>query len=172
MKSAWVNNDGVYEFWDENGEVRIRLPEEGPPPEGETIYTPENFWQQGSWDRLPEMKMIFSQGADGAGNSLYQSIFAKVTGIGTPEIEDSWHNFKLAFTTLDPIGIASGLLSLQRKLAAAGSPPTEEDVNGDIQQGDSYDGWNTLCDRFNLPSVVEVEIQGEKVTLPFRLQVQ
>lgn len=139
----------------------------GPQPESPP---PDN--QPDLWQYLEAFCLEFSLGAMGEGSSLYSSIQQKVratgdpgAGVGAPNVEEAWQNLRMCVAARDRVGIAAGLQGLKTLLTSAGHPPSLEDADGDEAVGDPYDGWNTLCEMFQLPETVEIS----GVSIPFRL---
>lgn len=141
------------------------LPPEPEPTDPDPEEIPPFPRPDPEWIGLSGWGLEFSLGESGAAAGLYQSISLKVAQSGSPPIHDAWNNLKISIATRDPIGIAKGLGTLEEALTQAGFAPTKEDVIGSVANGDPYDGWNTLCDNYDLPPSVDI---GDS-TLPFRL---
>jgi len=174
--NTWVQlPNGWVELWDEEGTALAQINPANPSPDPmmaidiPATITPEEFWSRGSWDNLPAFRGEFSLGASGLGDSLYQSVYAKVLATGDPMISQAWTNLTIAIATVDPVGMATGINGLSTMLAQAGHPASTTDINGDTTAGDTHDGWNTICDRYNLPTVVEAMVQGVPATFSLRL---
>ena len=84
-------------------------------------------------------------------NSLYGSVLAKVAAAGF-EAQDHWQNFKQVVSEGRVAEIPGAIAYLAHLITTAGHPLSTADISGDTNQGDDYNGWNTLCDRHHFPA--------------------
>jgi hypothetical protein len=105
------------------------------------------------WEVLPSPPKIgdfVAEFVTPGANTLYSSVASKVGAAGFAA-QDHWQNLKAVVTEGRINEIPAAIAYLDQLLVAAGQPLSETDINGDTEQGDPYNGWNTLCDRYHFP---------------------
>jgi len=98
----------------------------------------------------PDLTGFRTEFATPGANSLYGSVLGKVAAAGF-EAQDHWQNFKQVVSEGRVAEIPGAIAYLDQLLVAAGQPLSETEINGDTEQGDPYNGWNTLCDKYHFP---------------------
>ncbi|MDA0269232.1 MAG: hypothetical protein O3A14_20325 [Cyanobacteria bacterium] len=116
----------------------------------------ETFVTDGQWAAIrpsvlpPDLQAFRAEFSTPGANSLYGSVLGKVAAAGFAA-QDHWQNFKAVVSEGRVLEIPGAIAYLDQLLVAAGQPLSETEINGDTEQGDPYNGWNTLCDKYHFP---------------------
>ena len=146
----------VPEFESLVAEVLAPLPEY--PVDGQQLSWD---WDAGAWvfeaipppdlpPVVPQVEAFVTEFRTPGLDTVYGSVAQKVAQCSFLT-QDHWANFKSVVLGGQIADIPAAIAYLAHLLTTEGHPLSAQDIAGSVEDGDSFNGWNTLIDQYNFP---------------------